>query len=91
MVELRSPGEECGGYLQWRPVVYLTPTREMTSSTESVQYLAVPPQDPIKALNNTLPYSLLGNQLAGMLVTATNVTFGVRGDGFYRKTKYAAW
>lgn len=88
---MKAEGVDCGGYLQWRPIVYLSSAREMTASTESFQYGSLPLQDPIHDLNNTLPYSVLGSSIAGMLVSATNVTFGTSGDGFYHKTKYATW
>lgn len=94
IVEMVSPAVQeggSGGYLQWRPVVYLSPAREMTTSTETVQYSVMPVTDPRQDLAQTLLYSALSDRLANMLVTATNITFGSVGDGFYTKTNYAAW
>lgn len=94
IVEMVSPAVQeggCGGYLQWRPVVYLSPSREMTVSTDTVQYSVMPVTDPRRDLAETLLFSALSDHLSTMLVTATNITFGAVGDGFYSKTKYAAW
>uniref|UniRef100_A0A1B6MIL6 Uncharacterized protein n=2 Tax=Graphocephala atropunctata TaxID=36148 RepID=A0A1B6MIL6_9HEMI len=94
MVEMLTPlaqTGQCGGYLQWRPVVYTSPDRDMTSSTETVEYAVAAPAEPLRTLNHTLLYSLLGNRLDEMLVVATNITFGEAGDGFFRKNQYATW
>ncbi|XP_054288517.1 glycosylated lysosomal membrane protein-like [Macrosteles quadrilineatus] len=80
-----------GGYLQWRPIVYFSDKREMTNSTETVQYHVVAPTSPRSALNHSLLFSALGPQVDDMLTIATNVTFGVAKDGFYNKNQYAAW
>uniref|UniRef100_A0A1B6JGH5 Lysosomal protein NCU-G1 n=1 Tax=Homalodisca liturata TaxID=320908 RepID=A0A1B6JGH5_9HEMI len=94
MVEMLTPpamAGQCGGYLQWRPVVYTSSAREMTSSTETVEYAVAAPAEPSRTLNLTLLYSVFGNRLDEMLVVATNITFGTAGDGFFHKYQYAAW
>uniref|UniRef100_A0A1B6E8L9 Lysosomal protein NCU-G1 n=1 Tax=Clastoptera arizonana TaxID=38151 RepID=A0A1B6E8L9_9HEMI len=94
VVEVLTPKavaeDTLGGYLQWRPVVYTSPERDMTNSTESIQYSAPNLRNPIEALNCTLLYCVFGNLLSEMLVVESNVTFGVAHDGFY-KNNYAAW
>lgn len=69
----------------------MSPAREMTVSTETVQYSVMPVTDPRRDLAQTLLFSALSDRLANMLVTATNITFGAVGDSFYNKTNYAAW
>lgn len=94
IVEMVSPAVQeggCGGYLQWRPVVYQSPAREMTTSTETVQYSIMSVDNPKRDLAQTLLYSALSDRFSSSLVTATNVTFGAVADGFYAKTNYAAW
>lgn len=69
----------------------MSAAREMTVSTETVQYSVMPVTDPRRELAQTLLFSALSDGLANMLVTATNITFGAFDDGFYNKTNYAAW
>ena len=63
----------------------------MTNSTESVQYSVQKLSDPVALLNASLLFSFYGDKLVEIQTSATNVSFGSSGDGFYRKTNFAAW
>jgi len=94
IVELLTPAVSSGGsggYMQWRPTVYTSASRDMTASTETAQYGVVAPEDPVALLNHTLLFSAFGSQIPDMLTLATNITFGEAGDGFYKKNQYIAW
>lgn len=83
--------KESGAYIQWRPVVYTTSTRDMTNSTESVQYSIQKVFEPTSLLNGSLLFNFYGYKLLDIQTSMTNVSFGTSGDGFYRKTNFAAW
>lgn len=95
IVEVMSDGveaeKESGAYIQWRPVVYTTSSRDMTNSTESVQYSIQKLSEPTTLLNGSLLFNFYGYKLLEIQASATNVSFGTSGDGFYRKTNFAAW
>lgn len=84
-------GKESGAYIQWRPVVYTTSTRDMTNSTESIQYSIQKVSAPTALLNGSLLFNFYGYKLLEIQTSTTNVSFGTSGDGFYRKTNFAAW
>ena len=78
-------------YLQWRPVVYTTPVRDLSDATGVSVGSPVDVQDPAKVFERTLLYALYGEELNFMLVKAFNVSLGSKGDGFYQKSGYQAW
>ncbi|XP_058129533.1 glycosylated lysosomal membrane protein-like [Anopheles ziemanni] len=91
IVDVLSPGAftfSAGGYMEYRPVSYTHPEREIAFSTETRQSQPVTIDSPSVALNTTLAYALYGNSLGQRLVQGMNVSFGVSEDGFYRKTNY---
>ncbi|KFB52045.1 AGAP004431-PA-like protein [Anopheles sinensis] len=91
IVDVLSPGAftfSAGGYMEYRPVSYTHPTREVAFSTETRQSQPVTIDSPSVALNTTLAYALYGASLGQQLVQGMNVSFGVSEDGFYRKTNY---
>lgn len=82
-----------GGYLQWRPVSYLSTKREISSATTpnlntSFQELSNL-TDPLKA---SLAYAVLGNKLnlTGAAITSF-ISFGQPKDGFYRSANFTTW
>jgi len=94
--ELILPGNHANltdqqSYIQWRPVVYTTPARELSESTGVVVNTSVKVTKIDEHLNKTLLYILYGDDLNQYFVRKVNVTFGSPKDGFYKKTKYHAW
>lgn len=90
--ELILPGNSTNyqSYLQWRPVVYTTPSRDLSESTgiNVSQSLGIDHLD--DTLKKSLLYALYGDDLNDHLVRRVNITFG-SGEKFYKKTKYQAW
>lgn len=80
---------EMKGYLQWRPVSYLSFQRTLLHSTETVFYQ-------IKNCSNLLDkksilYAYYGDSTENLLIEKINVTIGAFDDGFYRKSNYSTW
>jgi len=78
-------------YLQWRPVVYTTMSRELSESTGVIVNPSVKVEKVDGHLNKTLLFILYGDDLNEFFVRKVNVTFGSPKDGFYKKTNYSAW
>jgi len=91
--ELRIPGinSTLESFIQWRPIVYTTAHRELAQSTGLSMGDAKHVKEAATVYNNTLLYALYGPELDRIFVNAINVTFGMKGDGFYDHTKYQAW
>ena len=91
--ELLIPGinETLRSFIQWRPIVYTTPKRELAQSTALSTDNPKPIVNAAKVYNDTLLYALYGPNLNEILVNAINVTFGGKDDGFYEHTKYQDW
>lgn len=80
-----------GGYLQWRPVSYISETRDITSSTETVQYPPWKVSNRVNAIRNSMLYCYYGENAKDLLVQTIMVSLGSKGDGFYKKTRYTTW
>lgn len=79
-------------YMQWRPVVYTTPSRDLSESTGvNVSSSVAVQREQDDDLNKTLLYILYGDDLNDILVRKINVTFGAPEDGYYKKHYYHAW
>ena len=92
--ELRIPGinSTLESFVQWRPIVYTTYHRELAQSLSGLTMSkAKNVKEAAKVYNNTLLYALYGPELDRIFVNAINVTFGLKGDGYYDHTKYLAW
>jgi len=91
--ELILPGvnDTLKSYMQWRPIAYSTMERELSSSTGLHVLPAVDVDKAASVYNNSMLYVLYGMDLDDIVVKAVNVSFGVKDDGFYKKTKYVAW
>ncbi|XP_029177398.1 glycosylated lysosomal membrane protein-like [Nylanderia fulva] len=97
IVEVRTPpyreldsALNGGAYLQWRPVSYNSPLRDVTSSTETTQY---PPKKVFgytSAVKDTMLYCYYGNK-TDLLLQSLTISLGSKGDGFYKKTNYLTW
>ncbi|EFN86794.1 Uncharacterized protein C1orf85-like protein [Harpegnathos saltator] len=98
VVEVRTPPYKdldialnAGAYLQWRPVSYNTGSREVTSSTETMQYPPKKVSNRTNAIDNSMLYCYYGKDTDALLLQKVTVSFGSKGDGFYRKTSYSTW
>ncbi|KAK2588272.1 hypothetical protein KPH14_004295 [Odynerus spinipes] len=98
VIEVRVPAfdrtdkmESTGGYLQWRPVSYVTASRDATLSTETIQYPPSKVSNRVNAVKNTMLYCYYGEDAKNLLVQSIIVSLGSKGDGFYKKTHYTTW
>lgn len=80
-----------GGYLQWRPVAYVAKERDISYSTETSSYGVTNVKNRNARLNHTLLYAYYCSHLDNLLVQSTIVSFGLKEDGFYKKTNYTSW
>ena len=116
----RSSSEPEGGYVQWRPVCYLTSQRDITKATlpslsaphdsnnssfsakANAGWLGLsnadesselkPVQEISEPLQQSLVYSILGDKLMTDLMAAeTLLSFGEKGDGYYKAYNYTIW
>lgn len=92
-MDLQTPMAESGmgGYLQWRPVAYVAKERDISNSTEINSYGVTDVKDHTAYLNHTLLYAYYSSNLDSLLVQSTAVSFGLKEDGFYKKTNYTSW
>ena len=67
---------ELGGFIQWRPVAYTLPERDIESSTETKYYTIRNSTHPDKDFNNTLLFAFYGYSLESQLAQALNLSFG---------------
>ncbi|XP_021938342.1 glycosylated lysosomal membrane protein-like isoform X2 [Zootermopsis nevadensis] len=93
LVHLQTPMAELGkgGYLQWRPVAYVAKERDISYSTETSSYGVTNVKNRNARLNHTLLYAYYCSHLDNLLVQSTIVSFGLKEDGFYKKTNYTSW
>ncbi|XP_055637790.1 glycosylated lysosomal membrane protein-like [Toxorhynchites rutilus septentrionalis] len=91
IIDVLSPGAfkfSAGGYIEYRPVSYTQPERDVSTSTETHQSEPTAILSPSEKLNTTLAYAIYGQRLDTLLVQGMNISFGFSGDGFYSKTNY---
>ncbi|XP_021706130.1 glycosylated lysosomal membrane protein [Aedes aegypti] len=91
IIDVLSPGVfkfSTGGYIEYRPVSYTHPERDVSTSTETHQSEPKAVEYPADALNATLAYAIYGQKLDTLLVQGMNISFGFSGDGFYTKSNY---
>ncbi|KAF4525041.1 hypothetical protein B566_EDAN001955 [Ephemera danica] len=90
VVDLLSPETSAGalgGFLQWRPVAYTDPLRQIETSTAARHYSLYNVSLP--DYNNTLLFAFYGYE--PVLSQTFNISFGVSEDGFYNATNYTVW
>ncbi|XP_076058836.1 glycosylated lysosomal membrane protein-like [Oratosquilla oratoria] len=81
-----------GGYMQWRPVSYLTPKRDINDATNvKVDGGMTILNKTDEYLSNSLAYGMFGNELSMARVAATKLVIGRPKDGYYSKYNYATW
>lgn len=80
-----------GSYIQYRPVSYTHPERDVSTSTEL--HITAPNNldNPAYQLNSSLAWAFYGYQLDKILVQGFNVSFGQSDDGYYAHTNYNTW
>lgn len=91
IIDVLSPGAfkfSTGGYIEYRPVSYTHPERDVSTSTETHQTAPAAIEYAADALNATLAYAIFGQRLDTLLVQGMNISFGFSGDGFYTKSNY---
>ncbi|XP_045621214.2 glycosylated lysosomal membrane protein B [Procambarus clarkii] len=82
-----------GGYMQWRPVSYLSSSRDINLATNpNIDVNFTPLKEISQPLKESLAYAVFGNELVGTRMTAkTNVAFGMTNDNFYSENNYTTW
>lgn len=86
-------GGEGGGYLQWRPVSYLTSDRDISEATVPNLNTSLPALANLtEPLRKSLAYAVIGDNLtlSGVAVTSV-ISFGQYKDGFYDAENYTTW
>ncbi|XP_042243548.1 glycosylated lysosomal membrane protein B-like [Homarus americanus] len=81
-----------GGYMQWRPVSYLSSDRDINLSTDpnidgnftSLTEISI-------ALEESLAYAVFGDKLESAMTAQTKVSFGQKKDKFYAANNYTTW
>ncbi|XP_071554636.1 glycosylated lysosomal membrane protein [Temnothorax nylanderi] len=98
VVEVRTPpyrevmdALNAGSYLQWRPVSYNSASRDVTSSTETMQYPPKQVFNHTSAIKNSMLYCYYGEAVDDLLLQKLVVSLGSKGDGFYKRTSYLTW
>lgn len=95
IVSPRSNNDTRGAFFQYRPVCYITKDRTVSGSTElsqgKISDLIEKENDVDEKFKFTLPYSYYGYDLMTKVTQGMNITFGLEGDGFYRKTNYTSF
>ncbi|KAG4065124.1 hypothetical protein HA402_007521 [Bradysia odoriphaga] len=94
IVEIASPKSFManeGSFIQYRPVSYTHPERDVSTSTELHITMPTNLDNPTTQLNSSLAWVYYGSLLNTILVQGFNVSFGMSGDGFYTKTNYSTW
>lgn len=88
--------EDQSGYIQYKPVCYLDPHRERAVGIEVRSYdLQEPKMVPglKKLMEKSIAKAFYGSSLndTSLEQMASNVSFGLSGDGFYVKKNYTVW
>ncbi|XP_011504557.1 PREDICTED: lysosomal protein NCU-G1-like [Ceratosolen solmsi marchali] len=78
-------------YLQWRPVSYIKPDRDVTNSSSTVFYPIKNATTDIYFSNTNLLYMYYGENMFNILVQRMNISLGGKGDNVYKETQYATW
>jgi len=94
IISPRSNNDSRGGFFQYRPIVYISRSRSVSSSSEMTQGAIsdrISTDADIQSYFSTLPYSYFGHHLSSLVVQGTNLTFGSKGDGFFGRTNYTSF
>lgn len=84
------------GFLQWKPVSYLSTDRGRKSATKVKHYEIVDIRDrelAVTQLESSVVEAVFGAvwNRSDVIIKSTNVSFGLSGDGFYLENNYTVW
>ena len=85
--------QKSAGFLQWKPVCYRD-TRQRSVATKVKNYKLNGIQNDTRILETSIAYAHFGKDLFLPSVVssgATNLSFGMSGDGAYPTTNYTSW
>ncbi|GFR68750.1 glycosylated lysosomal membrane protein [Elysia marginata] len=94
---LSNPSHQMtAGFLQWKPVSYLSNDRGRKSATKVKHYEIVDTRDRDLAMSqvqSSVVGALFGDiwNRTDVIIKSTNISFGLNGDGFYLKNNYTVW
>ncbi|XP_067008190.1 glycosylated lysosomal membrane protein [Anabrus simplex] len=95
LVDVETPSSSsasAGGYLQWRPVAYISKNRDISNSTDTDIYGVSNVKNASSYLaNSLLAHSFYDLDHQNLLMQSAVVSFGIKEDGFYKKTNYTSW
>lgn len=78
--------------MQWRPVSYLSPKRDINvATTPNINSTFTPLDEISKPLEGSLAYAIFGKNLMEMLTANTTIAFGQSKDNFYTEHNYTTW
>lgn len=81
-----------GGYMQWRPVSYLSDERDINLSTyPNINDTFLPLDNISEPVRKSLAYAVMGDQLITLMNAKTVVAFGLSKDKFYTTNNYTTW
>lgn len=81
-----------GSYVQYRPVSYTHPERDVSTATiVRISEATNLNLNVASALNGSLAWSYYGSNVTQALVQGFNVSIGNAQDGFYSRTNYTTW
>lgn len=92
MTSLARNGQQ-GGYMQWRPVSYLSSDRDINVATNpNINSSFTLLKEISQPLKESLSYAVFGDELVGKRTTAKSVvSFGLTNDKFYLANNYTTW
>lgn len=92
IVSPRSKKSSSGGFIQFRPVCYISHDRTVSSSTESRHGNIVDLTNKSNEFDYSLPVNYFNEtSMLKNIKQAINITFGMTGDGFYSRTNYISF
>ena len=83
--------ENVAMYFQWRPISYTTSLRDVTDSIEVIHYPLKKSLNSSKDTSHTILYPYYREKLDSAIVQRLNVSFGIKGDSFYKNSAYTSW
>lgn len=85
------------GFIQWKPVCYVHPSRSRSDATfvrtYSLMYKEQDTNGSLPFLEDSILYAYYGPKLSEnkLAVTLSNVSFGLTKDGWYTASNYTVW
>ena len=84
------------GFLQWKPVSYLSKDRGRKSATKVKHYEIVDIKDrnsEVAMVKSSIVEAFFGDvwNRNDVIIRSSNISFGLNGDGFYLKNNYTVW